>query len=280
MSGATVLLVLFAALLHASWNALVKAGPDKLLSTVLVASGAGVLAALALPFLPLPDPASWPWLAGSAGCHLAYYLLLAAAYAHGDMGHAYPLMRGSAPLLVALGSAALVGETLGTRQYGAIALICAGVLSMSLWRDAGAALPSRRATMFALLNAAVIACYTLVDGIGVRRSGAPLAYTLWLFALSAVVLLVAVMGKRQALREYGRQYWKTGLLGGFVSMASYGLALWAMTAAPVAVIAALRETSILFAALIARVFLRERLGMRRLCAVGLIAGGAVAMRFA
>nr|WP_187363369.1 DMT family transporter [Massilia frigida] len=274
------MLVLFAALLHASWNALVKAGPDKLLSTVLVAGGAGVLAALALPFLALPDAASWPWLAGSACCHLAYYRLLAAAYAHGDMSHAYPLMRGSAPLLVALGSAVLVGETLGARQYGAIALICAGVLAMSLWRGAGAAPPSRRATLFALLNAAVIACYTLIDGIGVRRSGAPLAYTLWLFALSAVVLLVAVMGKRQALREYGRQYWKTGMLGGLVSMASYGLALWAMTAAPVAVIAALRETSILFAALIARVFLRERLGVRRLCAVGLIAGGAVAMRFA
>nr|WP_308605899.1 EamA family transporter [Massilia sp. DJPM01] len=269
--------------MHASWNALVKAGPDKLLSTVLVASGAGLLAALALPFLALPATASWPWLAGSACCHLAYYRLLAAAYAHGDMSHAYPLMRGSAPLLVALGSAVLVGETLSARQYGAIALICAGVLAMSLWRGAGAVPPARRATLFALLNAAVIACYTLIDGIGVRRSGAPLAYTLWLFALSALsalVLLVAVMGRRQALREYGRQYWKTGMLGGAVSMASYGLALWAMTAAPVAVVAALRETSILFAALIARVFLRERLGVRRLCAVGLIAGGAVAMRFA
>ncbi|NHZ95307.1 DMT family transporter [Massilia sp. CCM 8734] len=280
MSGATVLLVLFAALLHASWNALVKAGPDKLLSTVLVASGGAVLAALALPFLALPAPASWPWLIASACCHLAYYRLLAAAYAHGDMSHAYPLMRGSAPLLVALGSAALVGEVLSLRQYGAIALICAGVLAMSLRRAAGATPPSRRATLFALLNAAVIACYTLVDGIGVRRSGAPLAYTLWLFALSAAVLLVSVMGERQALRAYAGRYWKTGLLGGFVSMASYGLALWAMTAAPVAVIAALRETSILFAALIASVFLRERLGVRRLCAVGMIAGGAVAMRFA
>ncbi|RSZ57442.1 EamA family transporter [Massilia atriviolacea] len=280
MSGAVVLLVLFAAALHAGWNALVKAGPDKLLGSALVAGGAGLLAALALPFLALPAPASWPWMLGSACCHLAYYRLLAAAYAHGDMSHAYPLMRGSAPLLVALVSAALVGEVLGARQYGAIALICAGVLAMSLWRGAGAAPPSRRATLFALLNAAVIACYTLIDGIGVRLSGAPVAYTLWLFALSACVLLVALAGRRHALRAYARAYWKTGLLGGFVSMASYGLALWAMTAAPVAVIAALRETSILFAALIARVFLRERLGVGRLCAVGLIAGGAVAMRFA
>lgn len=280
MSGAVVLLVLFAALLHAGWNALVKAGPDKLLSTVIVASGSGLLAALALPFLALPAPASWPWLLGSVFCHLAYYQLLAAAYAHGDMGYAYPLMRGSAPLLVALVSAALVGEVLSVRQYGAIGLICAGVLAMSLWRGAGAAPPSRRSTLFALLNAAVIACYTLIDGVGVRLSGAPVAYTLWLFALSAVVLLAAVMGRRQALRDYVSQYWKTGLLGGFVSMAAYGLALWAMTAAPVPVVAALRETSILFAALIARVFLRERLGVHRLCAVGLIAGGAVAMRFA
>ncbi|NHZ42084.1 EamA family transporter [Massilia aquatica] len=280
MSGAIVLLVLFAALLHASWNALVKAGPDKLLSTVLVACGSALPAALALPFLALPAPASWPWLAASACMHLVYYRLLAAAYAHGDMSHAYPLMRGSAPLLVALASAALVGEVLSVRQYGAIALICAGVLAMGLWRGADTTPPSRRATLFALFNAAVIACYTLIDGVGVRLSGAPVAYTLWLFALSALVLLVSVVGKRHALADYGRRYWKTGLLGGLVSMASYGLALWAMTAAPVAVIAALRETSILFAALIASVFLRERLGVRRVCAVGLIAGGAVAMRFA
>lgn len=280
ISGTLVLLVLFAAFLHASWNALVKAGPDKFLSSVLVASGAGLLGALALPFLALPAAPSWPWLAGSAFCHLAYYRLLAAAYADGDMSHAYPLMRGSAPLLVALASAALVGETLGARQLGAIALICGGVLAMSLWRGPGTAPPSHRATLFALLNAAVIACYTLIDGIGVRLSGAPVAYTLWLFAMSACVLLLASLGRRQALGDYARQYWKTGLLGGGVSMASYGLALWAMTAAPVAVIAALRETSILFAALIAWAFLREPLGVRRLCAVGMIAGGAVAMRFA
>ncbi|MDQ1813401.1 DMT family transporter [Massilia sp. CCM 9210] len=280
MSGATVLVVLLAAVLHASWNALVKAGPDKLLSTVLVAAGAGALATLVLPFVALPAAASWPWLAGSVCCHVASYRLVAAAYAHGDMGHAYPLMRGSAPLLVALAGVTLHGESLRWLQYGAIALICGGVLAMSLQGRAAATPAARRATSFALLNAVLIACYTLIDGAGVRLSGAPVAYTLWLFALTAGLLLLALAGKRHALLAYGRQYWNTGLLGGFGTMASYGLALWAMTMAPVAVVAALRETSILFAAIIARVFLREQLGPHRLCAVGLIAAGAVTMRFA
>lgn len=280
MSASTVLVVLFAALLHASWNALVKAGPNKLFGTVLVTTGAGMIALLLLPFASLPAVASWPWLAASVCCQVVYYLLLAAAYHHGDMGHAYPLMRGAAPLLVTIASIPLLGETLSAQQYVAIALICAGVFAMSLHSKAHDGAGARRATAFALLNAAVIACYTVIDGIGVRLSGAPAAYTMWLFLLTAIGLLLAVVGRRHQLLQYGRLHWRMGLLGGVGTMASYGLALWAMTSAPVAVVAALRETSILFASLIAFIFLRERVGARRVLAVGLIACGAAAMRFA
>ncbi|TWI65233.1 putative membrane protein [Pseudoduganella lurida] len=275
MSGPTIAVVLLAALLHATWNALVKAGPDKLLSTVVVTSGAGLLAVPLLPFAGMPAPASWPWLAASAVCQVVYYRLLALAYRHGDMSQAYPLMRGTAPLLVVLASGPLLGEVPSAGQGVAIALICGGVLAMTLGGGA-----SRRSSAYALANAVCIAAYTLVDGIGVRASGAPAAYTLWLFVLTALGMLPGVAGTGRGLAAYARRYWRTGLAGGCGTMASYGLALWAMTRAPVAMVAALRETSILFATLIALYVLRERVSGRRIAAAGLIACGAVAMRLA
>jgi drug/metabolite transporter (DMT)-like permease len=293
MSGLIVTVVLFAALLHASWNALLKAGPDKFLSTVLVVAGAALIAAPLLPLLPAPLAASWPWLAASASCQVIYYLLLAAAYRHGDMSQAYPLMRGTAPLLVALASVPMLHERLGVQQYAAVALICCGVLALSIapltatpttpTAPMTVSAPSagrRRAAGYALLNAAIIATYTLIDGIGVRRSGAPAAYTMWLFVLSAIGILVCAASRRRELLDYARRHWQAGLLGGFATLASYGLAQWAMTRAPVAAVAALRETSILFAAAIATLFLRERLSAWRLLAVAMIGCGAAAMRSA
>lgn len=275
MTTSTLLVVLFAAMLHATWNALVKAGPDKRLSATLVTAGA---AAIALPLLSLagmPAPASWPWLAASACLQVAYYLLLAQAYRLGDISKTYPLMRGTAPLVVALASAPLLGETLSAAQYGAVGLIVAGILAMTV-RDAA----SRQATGFALANAGIIAAYTMVDGIGVRASGSAAAYTLWLFVLTAAGMLASALPRRDALAAYARRHWRTGLAGGAGTMASYGLALWAMTRAPVAVVAAVREMSIVFAMLIAVCFLRERVGARRLAAAALITCGAAAMRLA
>ncbi len=275
MSGSTLVVILVAAALHAGWNALLKSGPDKLLGTVLVACCAGLLALPLLPLAGVPAPASWPWLAVSATIHIGYYHLLAAAYRHGDMSQAYPLMRGVAPLLVACASVPLLGERLSAAQYGAVALICGGVVAMSLGR-----LAALRATGYALASAAMIAGYTLADGTGVRESGAPAAYTLWLFVLSVPGLLLSVAGRWRPLADYARQHWRTGVAGAVGTLASYGLVLWAMTRAPVAMVAALRETSILFATLIALAVLRERPHRRRLAAAGLIACGAVAMRLA
>ena len=282
MSGFVVAVVLFAALLHASWNAIVKSGKDTFLSTVLVSVGAALISLAVLPFVDAPAPASWPWLAASAVAQLAYYSLLAAAYKAGDMSHAYPLMRGSAPLIVALASWPLIGERLSAMQTGAVACICAGILGLYLAarRPAtGTANNTGRATAFALGNACVIASYTLIDGIGVRLSGAPAAYTMWIFVLNGAGLLLWTVLRRPAdLLAYAQTQWHLAAFGGFGTLASYGLALWAMTQAPVAAIAALRETSILFAIAIAALFLREKISPRRYLAIILIAAGAVLMR--
>ncbi|MET3133266.1 drug/metabolite transporter (DMT)-like permease [Oxalobacteraceae bacterium GrIS 1.11] len=275
-----VAIVLFAALLHAAWNAVVKAGKDTFLSTVLVASGAAFLSACLLPLVAPPAPPSWPFLLASALMQLAYYSLLAAAYRSGDMSHAYPLMRGSAPLLVALASGPLLGERLSTQQGLAVACICAGIFGLYFASRAKGKL-ARRSTLYALLNAGVIASYTLIDGIGVRKSGAPAAYTMWIFLLTGSALLGWTCWRRRAdLPAYAASQWRLGALGGGGTLASYGLALWAMTQAPVAAVAALRETSILFAIGIAAVLLREKISLQRYAAIGLIAGGAAAMRFA
>ncbi|MBB5366574.1 MULTISPECIES: DMT family transporter [unclassified Janthinobacterium] len=277
MSGSVVAIVLFAALLHASWNAIVKAGKDTFLTTVLVSASAALLSLATLPFIDGPGMASWPYLAASVVAQLVYYSLLAAAYRAGDMSHAYPLMRGSAPLLVALASWPLIGERLSLTQMAAIACICAGMIGLTF--AARARHNTRRTTAFALLNACVIASYTLIDGIGVRLSGAPAAYTMWIFVLNGLGLFLWMLLRRPAdLLAGAKAQWPGALFGGAGTLASYGLALWAMTQAPVAAIAALRETSILFAIAIAAIFLREKITLHRALAIAVIAAGAALMR--
>ena len=277
MPNDALLAVLLGALLHASWNAAIKSGRDKFLDTVLVAGGAGVIAALGLPFLPLPASESIPYLLTSSVLQLIYFLLVAAAYRTGDMSYAYPLMRGTAVLLVASASSLLIGEHLTARAWIGILSISAGVLALTLLYRRSA--PSLAPTAFALGNAAIIASYTLVDGIGARLSGQSVAYTLWLSLLTAVPLLAWTMWNRPAaLAGYFKIRWMVGLGGGFCTLASYGLALWAMTRAPVATTAALRETSILFGMLISAGFLKERVGLSRMAAGAVIALGAAALR--
>jgi drug/metabolite transporter (DMT)-like permease len=278
MSSHVLAVVLVGALLHASWNAMVKSRTDTFLVTVLVAGGAGVLSALGLLVLRAPDPASWPYIASSTVVQLAYYALLVAAYRNGDMSHAYPLMRGSAPLLVAMASGPLIGERLGAVQWLAVGCICGGIMAMYL--TTGAKRPgAHRTTIFALLTACMIAAFTLIDGIGVRKSGAPVAYTMWIFMLNAVGLIAWTAARRPGeLAAYARTNMRIVLLGGGANLGSYALALWAMTHAPVAAVAALRETSILFAVAIAALVLREKISLQRLAAVALVGCGAVAMR--
>jgi drug/metabolite transporter (DMT)-like permease len=188
-AGTRVYIVLIAALMNASWNALVKSGGDKLLTVVMITTAAAGVAALALPFLPQPAPASWPFIGGSVLLQTLYYALLVAAYRSGDMSHVYPIMRGTAPLIVAALSAALIGEAVSGARWLGIGLICGGVLGLALHRPAHS-VTHRTATAFALGNACVIASYTMTDGLGVRRSGAPAAYALWIFLLNGIEQLL------------------------------------------------------------------------------------------
>lgn len=268
-------IVLFAAALHATWNAIVKGAPDKLLTTILVAASAAAISAITLPFLAQPARESWPFLAASTVLQVGYYLLVARAYRGADMSQAYPLMRGTAPLIVALVSRFWLGEHLSLAATAGVTLICSGVLSLAL----GARGTSAQGLRAALLNAFVIAGYTLVDGAGVRASGTPAAYTLWLNLLSGAPLLAWALAARwRVFLPYARANLGLGVIGGLGTLTSYGLALWAMTHAPVAVIAALRETSILFATVIAVFVLREKLTWGRIFAALLIAAGAVVLR--
>ena len=266
--------VLFAALLHASWNAIVKLGGDKLLTTILVTGWAAVLSAMVLPWLPAPAEQSWPWLAASAVLQTGYYILVARAYHSADMSLSYPLMRGCAPLLVAVAGTWLFNEHLPASAWAGIALISGGILCMAgSGKGGNIRLP--------LGIAVVIATYTLVDAQGARLSGNALSYTLWLFLLSGLPLpLWALFTRRAQLNSYLRGNWQRGLVGGIGTTASYAIALSAMTLAPVAVIAALRETSILFALLISALLLKEHISRRRLLAAGLIVAGVMLLRLA
>ena len=278
MTPSVLLAVLGAALLHASWNALLKRRGEPLLAAVLVVAGSSCVAIVLLPFLPAPARASWGFIAASSVVQTIYYLLLIETYRDGQISHAYPLMRGCAPLLVGLVNGPLTGDRLSAGQWAGMLLICGGVLGQWIAAPASGA---RRTTMFALLTAGVIAAYTLVDGQGVRRSGAPAAYTLWIFLLTgAFVCAWTARGRLLALAAFARANPLVAPLGGLASVGSYGIALWAMTRAPVAAVAALRETAILFATAIAAFILREPIGRARLAAVALIACGAVAMRLA
>jgi drug/metabolite transporter (DMT)-like permease len=265
--------VLGAALLHACWNALVKASGDKQLDSFGVAIASGLIALVLLPWLPMPAPASWPWLVGSALVHILYFVFLAGAYRWGDLSFAYPVMRGGGPLIVALAGASVFGEVLSAAHWTAIALITAGILALA----SGA--HDRRATFFAVGNACVIAAYTLIDAKGVRASGAPISYTLWFFAANGFVIgALGWLQRGKDFREYARRSWPRAMLGGALALCAYGIALWAMTRAPVALVAVLRETSVIFAAVIGALFLRETFTRRRLIATGAVLCGLLALR--
>ncbi len=258
---------------------MVKSGGDKQLDIVLVSIGAAVLSALALPFLPRPAVASWPYLLASTPVQVLYYLLLAVAYRKGEMSEAYPLMRGTAPLLVAVAAVPLIGELLTPHRFIGVALICSGAFLMAVAAHRRRA-ASNSVVAISLANGAVIALYTMIDGIGVRKSGAPLAYALWIFVLTAIPLVVQVLVSRAGeLAAYLRARVAFSCVGGVATVGSYGLALWAMTAAPVALVAALRETSILFATVMAVFILKERIPPSRYIAIILIAIGAITIRF-
>jgi phosphonate utilization associated putative membrane protein len=282
LTGPIVAAVLFGALLHAGWNALIKSGPDKSLDTALIHVLGVALALPAVALLGWPAAAAWPYLLGSLTIHIGYYIALAGAYRHGELGLTYPIMRGLAPLLVALGSAPLIGEALSPQTWGAVIAVSIGVVAVGVSPRRGGA--PAQALRYALANAAIIAAYTVVDGRGVRASGNAAAYVATLFLFDGLPYFALVMWQRRAVQRqtwaYLQRRWPVALLGAAASLGSYAIALWAMTRAPVAAVAALRETSVLFAALIGGLWLKESFGALRALGTLLIVGGVIALRFA
>jgi len=273
MSLPVTLAVLGAALLHACWNALLKTSSDKELDTVAISVGAGLVGVAVAAWLPFPAREAWPWLAGSALVHIAYFALLAAAYHYGELTYAYPIMRGGGPVVVALCGSAVFGEALSALQSLGVGFVCAGIMGFAYGRH------DRRATLFALGNALVIALYTLIDGKGVRLSGSPVAYAMWFFAANAVTVYAYAGLRRGAdVPRYLLRNWPRIFIGAVFTTGSYAVALWAMTRAPVALVAVLRETAVLFGALIGALFLREKFTRRRLAATGAVMLGLAALR--
>jgi drug/metabolite transporter (DMT)-like permease len=275
-----MLAVLLGALLHSAWNAMIRSSSDRALDMVLVVTGATVITGCLLPFSSLPATASWPYLIASGVIHVVYFTLVALSYRHGELSFAYPIMRGSAPVLSAIAAALLLAEWPSAGGWLGVLLICGGVMLLAAdsWRNGQL---NRQATLFALATAGTIVIYTLVDGVGARLSGNPAVYTGWVFVLTAVPLLALfskVHGRRTA--TYLHRHWKRGLVGGACTLASYALSLWAITQAPIALVAALRETSVVFGAVIAATLLREPVSRNRWLAILVVVAGAIAIKMA
>ena len=277
LTWAVVAAVLFGALLHASWNALVKSSSDKALDTATIHVVGSLLALPLALLIGWPPAAAWPFILASATIHIGYYIALTGAYRHGELGLTYPLMRGTAPLLVALSAATMLGETLSPLSWAGVLGVSCGVLALGLSRHA---VDSPRAVAFALANAVVIALYTVVDALGARASGNALQYVVALFVIDGWPFALIVFLRRggPVVWPYARARWPVAALGAAASLGSYGIALWAMTRAPVATVAALRETSVLFAALLGAWFLREAFNLRRAVGTAAIVAGVMALR--
>lgn len=272
--------VLFAAVCHAGWNAVIKIGLEPLAATTLISAGSAVVAAPLLFVFGVPDAASWPWAVASVIIHLFYFVGLSEAYRTGDLGQVYPLARGAAPLMTAALSPLFVGEWLGLIAWAGVTLLTTGVVLLSFRGGRQVAGFDRRAVGFALFTAVTICAYTLVDGIGARLAGVPNAYSSWMFFLNGLALIALTVWwlGRGVIPDMAR-FWKRGLAAGAMQLLSYSIVLWAMTKAPIALVASLRETSVLFGAAIAVVFLREPLRPARIAAAVLIVAGLVVIRY-
>lgn len=277
MSATILIMVLGAALLHAIWNIIVKGGENKLFETAMNALGGGLGAVFILPFLPVPNPACWALLAVSCACHLTYYICMAAAYRVADLSLGYTIMRGTAPMLTAM-ALWIFGVPLPIQGWAGVGLLCLGILVLALQQRLGGK-GSLKGVLYSLRTSFVIMGYTLADGYGARLSGASISYACWIFFLNIFPIHIYVMVRygREYL-AYLRQRGGIGIAGGICGLGSYGIAIWAMALAPIALVAALRETSVIFGMILAVIFLGEKFTWLRACAVLLVVAGAALTR--
>jgi len=276
MPAAAITAALLSALIHATWNAMLKAGSDRLADSALVSIGWIALSAALLAYYGMPPAEAWPPLLIASLIHALYWAALTKGYETGDLSHVYTLSRGLAPAVVAVLAFLLANETPAPIVLGGIALVCAGVLAVGASPNA-----PFKATFWALITAASIGGYSFFDAVGARATGSAAHYLGWSLLLSGAPILLYALWRRGAagLARAFALDWKRGLGAGIVSGGGYGVVLYAQTLAPAAQVTALRETSVVFAALIAWVFLRERLGPRRWLGAALVALGAGLIAF-
>ncbi len=277
MSVGIMAAILFGALLHATWNSLIRAGSDKMLNAFLIVAGAGLVTACFLPFVPIPAPASWPYLAASIVIHVVYFYFVAVSYRGAELSFVYPIMRGAAPAVSAIAVVLVLNESPSPVGWVGVFIVCSSIvlLTADCWRTGTLRLAP---TALALANAGVIVIYTVVDGIGARASGNAFSYTGWMILLTAIPATIFCFMKRTGFMASIRANLTTVLAGGACTFGSYGLALWAMTHAPIALVAALRETSVVFGTIIAAAFLHEKVSPMRYLAILGVTAGAIAIK--
>ena len=278
MSLFVLSLVLFSALMHAGWNLFLKKSPDRLVTMATLHLVSGVIGIAAVPFLPTPYPESWPYIFASVVLHLGYQLFLVKAYIYGDLGQVYPIARGLSPLLLVFVSVFWIGEELSTKMMIAIGLITMGIFSL-MFRGKIFFDHSFRPVFYSLLTGSFIAAYTLADGLGVRFSGNAVSYVLWLMALECLPLLAITLylRKRTVLSSLS-QNWKFAVPGGILSVSAYGIVVWAMQHSPIALVSALRESSVVIAALLSIWVLKEKTTAKHLVSVTMVAAGVILTR--
>lgn len=277
MSGFVFLVVMLAALLHATWNALVKGGSDKSAAMTAVVMGQGLSGLLLLPFAPQLDWSCWPYLLAGIGLHLGYQLFLIQAYKIGDLTQVYPIARGASPLLVALGTALFFGVTFSQTELLAMAMISVGIASIALVRRADGNF-NMAAAGLALITGLFIAAYSIVDGQGARIAGTALGFFGTLTAANALGFALVARVARPGLLRRAASLWRLAILGGAASFTAYVLVVWAFTQAPIALVTALRECSIVFALIIGVTFLNERLDLKKVASTALTLAGAILLR--
>jgi len=277
VSAGVFALVMLAALLHALWNALVKTAADRTAVLGLISLGHVILGLSMAFFVPFPAVASWPFILGSTVIHFGYYYLLNRSYRLGDLSHVYPIARGITPVLVTLGAQAAAGEVLPVQAWAGVLAVSAGIILLSAlsWRRA----TGTGALAAALMTGGTIAAYSLVDGLGVRVSGAPLGYIAWLFIMEIFVTAFIFLRRGRLMLQLPRRVLGSGVAGGLTSASAYGLVIWAKMLAPLGIVSSLRETSVLFAALIGVVALGERPWRGRLAAACVVVTGVGLIAF-
>jgi drug/metabolite transporter (DMT)-like permease len=278
MTTETAVLILLAAALHAGWNTLIKINGDRVAVMAIVTFAGSLLSLAALPFVPSPDASSLPLLILSILIHTGYHFFLPVAYDHGELGQVYPIARGSAPILVTAGAILLAGEQVS--QVTAIGIYCLAVGVMALTFDKGGiGRLNRRAILFALATGVCIASYTVTDGLGARRAESALGFAMWLTIGDGVLtFLIALLWKKREMWRIAKSNMTVGIAGGAMQVGAYWIVIWALTVAPMGMVSALRETSVLFAALISTFVLKEGFGVWRFVSASLVTLGLILNR--